>query len=260
MSYFQSHSGKIYYEDLGKGNPIVFIHGRTLDSRMWQPQIDVLKTNYRCITYDLNGFGKSEIPKDGYDPVLTLKELLEYLNLSKITIIALSLGTHIAINFALDYQQFINKLVLMSCTIPGSQFSKKFNDDWAEVENAGKNGNFDLAKKLWISCKAFSQLEKNNPNNYKLFCNIVDSYTCWDIFNPPKKISRPDAIKRLSEIIVPTLIISGERDYDDFIKNGKLLGEKLPKTEVVTISNSTHMVNLEFPDIVNKLILDFLKS
>lgn len=260
MSYIQSHAGRIYFEDLGAGEPLIFIHGRTLDSRMWRPQIEFLKTKYRCITYDLNGFGKSEVPKNGYDPVLTLKELLDHLNLSKVTIVALSLGTHVAINFALEYPNLIDKLVLMSCTIPGAEASKEFIDDWNKVERAGKVGDFSTAKNAWISCKAFQSLKHNNPSNYKLFLEIINDYTCWDIHNPPLKLSRSSAMGRLTEIKVHTLIVSGEKDYSDFLKNGDLLRSRLPNSKVVKIKESGHMINLEYPDVANKMILDFLTA
>lgn len=258
MSYFQSHAGQIYYEDIGQGQPLIFIHGRTLDSRMWQPQIDFFHSSHRCITYDLNGFGQSEIPTDGYDPVLTLQELLDHLKISKVTIVALSLGTHIAINFALENPQYLDKLVLMSCTIPGAKFSDDFIADWSAVETAGEKGDFDLAKQLWLNCQAFSQLKKNNPKNYQLFQKIISSYTCWDIHQAPSKLSRPDAVDRLSEILCPTLIVSGDHDYPDFINNGRLLARNLPNSKSVIIANSSHMINLEFPQAVNKLISDFL--
>jgi pimeloyl-ACP methyl ester carboxylesterase len=227
---------------------------------MWQPQIDELKSSYQCITYDLNGFGKSEVPPDNYDPVLTLKELLDTLKINKVSIVALSLGTHIAIHFMLAYQSLVDKSVLMSCTIPGANFSQKFLKDWSAVEKAGNSGDFSLAKKLWLNCQAFSQLSKNNHKNFRLFKQIVEDYCCWDIYHPPKKLSRPDAISRLKEIIVPTLVISGGKDYPDFLNNGNLLENTLPHSLAKIIPSSSHMVNLEFPDIVNKLISDFLKK
>lgn len=260
MSYFQSHAGRIYFEDLGIGEPLIFIHGRTLDSRMWRPQVDFLKSKYRCVTYDLNGFGRSEVPKNGYDPVLTLKELLDHLNLSKVTIVALSLGTHVAINFALENPSMIHNLVLMSSTIPGAEASKEFTDDWNKVEDAGSVGDFSTAKDVWINCKAFRPLKYNNSDNYKLFLEMINDYTCWDIHNPPLKLSRPSAMGRLTEIVAPTLIVSGEKDYSDFLKNGDLLGSKLPNSRVVKIIESGHMINLEFPDVANKLILAFLNG
>lgn len=257
MPYFQSHAGRVFFEEFGVGEPLIFIHGRTLDSRMWRPQIDLLKTKYRCIAYDLNGFGKSELPHSGYDPVLTLKELFNHMGLSKASLIALSLGTHVAINFALEYPNLIHKLVLMSCTIPGAEASKEFTDDWNKVEDSGKAGEFSKAKNLWINCKAFQPLKHNNPDNYKLFLEMINDYTCWDIHKPPLKLSRPSATGRLAEINVPNLIISGEEDYSDFLNNGVLLGSKLPNSRVVKIKKSGHMVNLEFPDVINKLILHF---
>ncbi|MBF0208463.1 MAG: alpha/beta hydrolase [Oligoflexia bacterium] len=260
MSYFQSSSGKVFFGESGVGDPLVFIHGRTLDSRMWKPQVDFLKSKYRCITYDLSGFGKSDLPKNGYDPVQTLKELFDHLNLSKATVIALSLGTHVAINFALEYPNFISKLVLMSCTVPGAEASKEFMEDWDKVESAGNIGDFLTAKDMWLNCKAFQNLKINNKDNYKLFLEMINDYTCWDIHNAPSKLSRPGVVDRLAEITASTLVVSGEKDYSDFVKNGDLLGSKLPNSKVVKIKESGHMINFEFPDVTNKLILDFLSS
>ena len=40
MSFFDSSAGKVYFEDYGTGEPLVFVHARTLDLRMWKPQLD----------------------------------------------------------------------------------------------------------------------------------------------------------------------------------------------------------------------------
>ena len=63
-----SEEVKIYYEDLGKGKTIVFIHGWPLNGAMWEYQITQLpQQGYRCITYDRRGFGNSDKPATGYD-------------------------------------------------------------------------------------------------------------------------------------------------------------------------------------------------
>ena len=49
----------IYVGDTGKGFPLVLVHGFLGSSKMWEPQIEVFKKNYRVITPDLPGFGKS---------------------------------------------------------------------------------------------------------------------------------------------------------------------------------------------------------
>lgn len=81
----------IYYEDLGKGKPLVFIHGWPLSGAMWEYQVTELTgKGYRCITYDRRGFGKSDKPFSGYDydtMAGDLKTLLDELDIEDATLI-----------------------------------------------------------------------------------------------------------------------------------------------------------------------------
>lgn len=59
--------GEMYYEDTGGDKEVVLLlHGHTLDHRMWDSQVDVLKDNYRVIVPDLRGYGKSDDPAEGF--------------------------------------------------------------------------------------------------------------------------------------------------------------------------------------------------
>ena len=63
-----AHPTEIHYQDLGKGQPVVLIHGWPLSHRMWESQINALtEAGYRCIAYDRRGFGESGKPAGGYD-------------------------------------------------------------------------------------------------------------------------------------------------------------------------------------------------
>jgi non-heme chloroperoxidase len=74
MNYIESTkdaNGKpvrIYYNDYGKGNPVILIHGWPMSSGMWEYQInDLVNSGQRVIAYDRRGFGRSSQPWDGYD-------------------------------------------------------------------------------------------------------------------------------------------------------------------------------------------------
>ena len=86
----------IYYEDFGKGKPVVFIHGWPLNSCMWEYQLNVLpKYGLRCITYDRRGFGKSDKPWGNYDYdtlAADLKSVIDELNLDEVTLVGFSMG------------------------------------------------------------------------------------------------------------------------------------------------------------------------
>lgn len=262
MSEFLSSAGKVYFEEEGKGEPLIFIHGRTLDHRMWKPQIEFFKSDYRCISYDLNGFGKSQIPKNNYSRAQTLKDLLDYLNIKKSALIGLSLGSYTALEFLISFPEYVNKVVLMSPAVPGAVYSNEFNSDWEKVSDYGKKGELKLAKKYWLMCKAFSMLKTNNSPGQAILEKIIKEYTGWDIQqNPPESRTLVEnAFKHLEKIQIPALMIYGEGDYNDFGNNAKLLHNELKNSKLIKIKNSSHMVNLEFPDLVNNYIKDFLSN
>src|SRR5262249_21164817 len=87
----------IYYEDHGRGQPVVLIHGYPLNGRSWERQERVLlAAGYRVINYDRRGFGLSSQPTVGYDYdtfAADLHTLLEHLALKDVILVGFSMGT-----------------------------------------------------------------------------------------------------------------------------------------------------------------------
>lgn len=113
----------IYYEDLGSGKNVVFIHGWPLSGSMWEYQLTELpKHGIRCITYDRRGFGKSDKPYKGYDYntlAADLKAVIDELNLNDVTLVGFSMGGgEIAKYFSLYGGEKISKVVLISAVVP----------------------------------------------------------------------------------------------------------------------------------------------
>ena len=91
-----SEEVKIFYQDIGRGRPVVLIHGWPLNHEMWEYQLNELpKHNIRVIAYDRRGFGRSSRPWEGYDYdtfASDLKLLLEELDLTDVTLVGFSMG------------------------------------------------------------------------------------------------------------------------------------------------------------------------
>lgn len=87
---------ELYYQDLGRGEPVVLIHGWPLSHRMWESQVNALgAAGYRTIAYDRRGFGESGKPAGGYDYdtfAADLHDLLEHLDLRGVTLVGFSMG------------------------------------------------------------------------------------------------------------------------------------------------------------------------
>src|SRR4051794_6246381 len=68
MPYVEVEKGiQYYYEDIGQGQPIVFVHGWGMSRKVWERQVVDLSDKFRVITIDWRGCGKSDKPAHGYE-------------------------------------------------------------------------------------------------------------------------------------------------------------------------------------------------
>ncbi len=132
MSYLVSTRCKLYYEDTAESDPsaidkpaVLFVNGWAISSRYWKPLVGMLSANYRCITYDQSGTGKTIIK--GYNPTFTIQgftdeaaELIEHLGLQvsrKLHIVGHSMGGMVATELCLRYHEAIVSATIIACGI-----------------------------------------------------------------------------------------------------------------------------------------------
>lgn len=251
-NYFTENNTKIYYQLTGKGTPIVFIHGFTLDHRMWKPQVDFFCHDYQTLIYDMRGYGKSSVPNTKYSHHDDLKKLLNYLAIDKIHLVGLSLGGEIALDFSISNPERLMSLSLLASSLSGY----KSTVDW-DVHAPDKG--LEQAKQNWLNHDLFKPTMKKN-DVVKILQGYIQSYSGWHWLNsdPRKKVSGL-ALNRLEEIICPTLVMSGKDDLSYFHDIAKILISKIDNTESQCINDAGHMINLEQPTIVNSLLQQFFK-
>ena len=109
----------MYYEVEGQGPTIVLIHGFTLDTRMWDPQFDPLAQHHRVVRYDVSGFGRSSVPDSSFSTSSELAALFKTLAVDKATVIGMSMGGSIAINFTLEHPELVEALITVGSGLSG---------------------------------------------------------------------------------------------------------------------------------------------
>lgn len=117
MPYASVNNCKFYYEIDGEGSPLIFIHGETHGTLLFEEQMPHFSHSYRCLTYDRRGHGKTEVPLYGYslwNQTHDLKCLLDSLAFEQVTIVAVAMSTTIGANFTLLYPERVRALVLCS--------------------------------------------------------------------------------------------------------------------------------------------------
>jgi 3-oxoadipate enol-lactonase len=250
MTGFVDHNhGKLYYEVTGSGEPIIFIHGFTLDHRMWQQQVKFFVDHgYQVITYDARGFGKSSVPTHPYSHDDDLRALLKQLGIKSAHIVGLSMGGRIALNFVLAYPEMARTLTLMDSALDGY-------DSEVDWDVRAKEEGIEQAKQDWMNHELFTGT-KEHPEVIPELKLMVDDYSGWHwLHKDPQDPEFTDARERLHEIEIPTLIIVGEKDLRYFHNIAEVLTEGIPGAEKVVILGAGHMVNMEALEECDKLLL-----
>jgi pimeloyl-ACP methyl ester carboxylesterase len=233
----KSDAVKIYYEDLGVGKPVVFIHGWPLSGSMWEYQVTQLPQHgLRCIIYDRRGFGKSDRPFTGYDYNTLagdLKSLLDELNINDVTLVGFSMGGgEIAKYFSLYNGKRISKVVLISAVVP-YLLKTPDNPDGVPQEHFDKNRKAITADRPTFLEGFNKDFYGVGPANHP----VTDAYLANSLnkamdaspiatIECAKSFSSTDFRQDIKKINVPTLIIHGDKDKTVPIK---LTGEQSAK-------------------------------
>lgn len=116
----------LYVQSVGEGPTVVLLHGMPLDHRMWDETVRVLHRRYRVIRYDLRGAGRSGDGEGRFEHHDDLRALLEALEVDRASIVGISVGGKIAIDYALRYPDTVRSLVLINPGVSGYRWSDAF--------------------------------------------------------------------------------------------------------------------------------------
>ena len=251
-------NGRLFYQKQGTGPALLFLHGICLDHQMWNDQVRFFSNRFTCITVDLRGFGKSSLPAGPYSFHEDLNVLLDSLHITDpLTIIALSMGGKAAINFAIAYPQKVKALILADAAVDGCSF-KEF--DLKPVIELAKLKGIDSANQLFLNNAVFAYSKKND-SVFNRLKKMILSYSGWQWLNKnPMQYLNPVAVQQLDKIQSAVLIITGEKDIQDFQDIATLLHNSIKGSILKTIKNAGHMCNMDNPEVFNELALDFITA
>lgn len=247
----------IYYESEGRGQTLVFLHGFTLDRRMWRRQVEYFKSHYRVIAYDSRGHGKSDCPPSGYsraDRVHDLEALVKDLKLPRFHLIGLSMGGATALGYAIDNQEKLRSLTLVDTAAGGYDPPKKYKD----MRQVAMTESVDKAKRRWIKTALFYYLNKNEGLRAELAEMMKDH--CGHLWLDPRRGKYPDRndVELSHQIKVATMIFVGEKDRY-FLPLARTLHKNISDSELDIVPDVGHMLNIEAPDRFNRRLEQFLQ-
>jgi 3-oxoadipate enol-lactonase len=259
---------KLYYEEAGQGVPILFIHEFASDHRGWEPQMREFGKRYRCITYSARGYTPSDVPAD--PSVYTYKHVmrdavavLDHLQIDSAHLIGLSMGGYTSLQVALNHPKRVRSMVLAGA---GSGSERWYTENFHKHSQAvgdqfAREGAKAVADTYGMSASRVPFLLKD-PRGYAEFRDRLAEHDATGSAHTSRGFQggRPSLYDFEAEIKncnTPALIVVGDED-DRCIEPSLFLKQTLPASGLVMLPKTGHVVNLEEPDLFNRVVGDFL--
>ena len=241
------------------GSPVVFLHGVGGDHAAWRPQLLHFADRFRCLAWDMPGYGASPPPAAMTFPALaqSLLDLLDALRLPKVHLVGQSLGGMIAQEFAAGHQDRLRSLVLVATSPAFGKADKgwqqKFLDDRLGALDRGTTMP-ELARSNIARIVGRDADPRGVAIATACTANIpVDSYR-----QSVSMILGFDRRADLARIAVPTLAIAGALDTVAPPPMMQTMAEKIPGARFLTVPGAGHLINLEQPVAFNAALDGFL--
>jgi pimeloyl-ACP methyl ester carboxylesterase len=266
--FAQVNGTKLYYEIAGKGKPLVLIHGSFGDRRHWDFQFKELSNKYKVLRYDVRGYGKSALPNpdEPYRDADDLNALMDFLEIKKAYICGLSMGSVIAVDFVLAYPEKCRSLIPIGARVAGDGLEeyKTPNSDTLKatiskmMDILKNNGTKQATDYLWTGNHSLSKGVVSSGTRAALL-KMGYEYSWWRyLYANKREQAFPTAINKLTEIKIPTLVVTAEYDFEFCKEIAAVIAKKIVGAKLISIKGAGHIMNMDNPGEFNKAISEFI--
>lgn len=261
MPFIEVNGARLHYLDEGQGVPIVFAHGLCFSTAMYQPQVDALRDDFRCIRFDFRGQGRSEVTESGYD-MDTLSEdaasLIEALGAAPCHFVGLSMGGFVGLRLAIRRPQLLRSLTLLDSSaqpeVPAHARAYRrlnFIARWfglrpvigrAEQILYGQSVLQDAARAEELARWRAGILASDRIGLNRAVVGVIE---------------REGVEADLHKIDLPVLIAVGEEDVATTPDKSRFMHEQIRGSRMQLIQGAGHTPTLEQPEAVTQLLRQF---
>jgi pimeloyl-ACP methyl ester carboxylesterase len=260
----------LFYEEVGAGVPLVFVHEFAGDYQSWHLQVRFFARRYRTIAYNARGYPPSEVPKDpaAYSQERAAEDirgLLDALGIRKAHICGLSMGGYATLHFGLRHPDRALSLVVAGAgygSVAGER--ERFKKDVEETARRFVDDGIVAVADFYTKGPTRVQLMDKDPKGWRELYDqfVAQSAEGHALTMRGVQMNRPSVYeleKGLERLEVPTLIVTGDED-EPCLEPALYLKRKIRSSGLLVLPKSGHTVNLEEPEAFNRGVLDFLTA
>lgn len=264
MSYFKYLNKNIYYDIQGNGAPLLILNGIMMSTKSWEPFVKSLSKHFMLIRVDFLDQGQSDAYQGSYTQeiqVELVKQLLDYLNITKVNLVGISYGGEVALQFSLAHSAMVNRLIIYNSIAYTNNELRMIGHRWNRYAKERDTLNYYEETIPVIYSKTF--IEKRSEwmaNRKELLTNGV--------FANPEFLDRMirltnsaenyDVRAQISNIKLPVMIVGAEKDYLTPVEYQRSLYESLPNARLLIIPDVGHASMYEVPEIFTTILIGFL--
>lgn len=268
MPFVDSSGVKLYYEEAGRGIPIVFVHEFADDLYSWEPQIRFFSRRYRCIAFNARGYPPSDVPRarSKYSQAIAtddIASMMRRLKLAKAHIIGCSMGGFATVHFGLRYPRMALSLTAVGVGYGSDPDKRKqfAHDTEVMARRFEELGTKEAIKPYQIG-PARVQYQNKDPRGFAHFCAEFAKHSALGSANTLRGVQakRPSVYKLergLRALKVPLHMMSGDED-NNCLEPGIFIKRVCPSAWLTVVPGTGHAVNVEEPDLFNRLTAEFL--
>ncbi len=259
---------RLYYEEVGGGTAIVFVHEFAGDYRSWEPQLRHFARRYRCIAFNARGYPPSEVPAatTAYSQARAaadIRSVLDGLKIDKAHIVGLSMGGLAVLHFGLSYPERARSLLVAGAGY-GSELGErdKFRTEAETIAGKLEREGIEKFAEAYAYGPTRVQFEGKDPRGFAEFKRMLAEHSAKGAIGTQLGVQRQrpslfDLEAELKRLTVPMLVVTGDEDWPCLLPN-IFLKRTCASAALLVLPNSGHAVNLEEPAAFNAALADFL--
>jgi 3-oxoadipate enol-lactonase len=236
-------------------DPVVFVHGWTLDLDVWEPQIAAFATQFRTIRLDRRGFGLSSGRPSLANDLADLNTLCAHLQLRRVAMVGMSQGARVVLEFAQRWPARLTCLVVDGP--PQMHAGGPLDLPYAAFCSLARDHGVDAFRREWLQ-HPLTRLRTHDRGASELLARMIARYPGNDLMQAPGAVQVAPLPWTPESIRLPTLVLTGELDVSTRQGFADELAAQMPAAQRARIPAAGHLCNLDNPTAYNALVGSFL--